>query len=234
MDKHAARHDYWQENIAGWAGFYDRESEERLVGFAPWVWAYRRFLLPIERRYMRRRYELVCRFIDNEVPEGATVADIGCGSGVFTGRIAEKAGGVYALDFAQAALDLTAKTIPDTLRDRVSYALIDVTQEPIPRADVAIMIGVLPYIDGVSALRENVLSRTDRLLVSFLDESNALNRLRKKITLLDVRTYAYHSRDAVERAFDESGFDLTNLQQLATGWLATGVRRPNADSENRS
>ena len=61
-----------------------------------------------------------------EIPQGATVADIGSGTGYFTWRLAEKvgrAGKVYAVDVQQSMLDLTREAVRRHNLDNVEYVL---------------------------------------------------------------------------------------------------------------
>jgi len=64
-----------------------------------------------ERPVEERTDELIAAL---EIPEGATVADIGAGTGYFTWRLARQvgsAGTVVAVDLQQAMLDRTAETV---------------------------------------------------------------------------------------------------------------------------
>jgi precorrin-6B methylase 2/cytochrome c553 len=61
-----------------------------------------------------------------EIPEGATIADIGAGTGYFTWRLARRAGPtgrVIAVDITQRMLDLAAETVKQHGLDNVDFVL---------------------------------------------------------------------------------------------------------------
>jgi precorrin-6B methylase 2 len=210
---------YWEDNIEGFAGFYDLGSEEAIDAPAGLRWLYRRFLLPIEKRYMRLRYEMVCRFIDAHVHAGMEVADIGCGSGIFTARMALRGARVHALDYTQSALDLVRGSLmrSDIDPDQVTLHHLDVTREAIPPVQAAIAIGVLTYVERAEDLLQHVLPYTDRLLVNFIDRDHLLNRVRRRLPALDVRHLAYHTREDLESDIRRHGFCVDSAEPLATG-----------------
>jgi predicted methyltransferase len=61
-----------------------------------------------------------------EIPLGASVADVGSGTGYFTWRLAEKVGPkgkVFAVDVQQTMLDLTAETVKKHQLANVEFVL---------------------------------------------------------------------------------------------------------------
>jgi SAM-dependent methyltransferase len=220
------RQAYWEENIGGFAGFYDRKSEERILAPPGLAWLYRRFLFPIEKRYMKVRYDLVSSYLTRHVKQGTVAADIGCGDGIFTKKMldlgAEK---VYALDFTESALELTRKRLGSTEDERVTFIHSDISKTPIPKVEVAIAIGVLVYVSDVEAFFANVLPHTERLLVNFVSADNPLNRLRRRLTVLDVRRLTYQRMHEIESILDRHGFVVTHFDPLATGFMLQTERR---------
>lgn len=70
-----------------------------------------------------------------EIPEGATVADIGAGTGYFTWRLAHQVGPtgkVIAVDIQQQMLDLTAATVTQRSLTNVEYVLAGDTDPGLP------------------------------------------------------------------------------------------------------
>ena len=70
-----------------------------------------------------------------EIPEGASVADIGAGTGYFTWRLAQHAGPmgkVIAVDIQQAMLDLAADTVKQHGLANVDYVLGKATDPRLP------------------------------------------------------------------------------------------------------
>ena len=217
---------YWERNIRGFAGFYDKGSEEALGGPAPIRYLYRTIILPIEKHFMKKRYQMVRSFIDRNVVEGTTAADVGCGSGVFAIIMAEAGGSVVAYDFAESALDLTRENIPTELKSRVAVAQLDISRDPIPETvEVAIAIGVLPYIADVDLFVRNMTTASNRVLFNFLDSSNLINRIRRHFSALDPRSYYYHDPVRVAEILRRNGLEVLSSEQLATGKMIEAVRR---------
>lgn len=226
MNKEAVRKDYWEKNIGGFAGFYDRKSEERILAPPLLASLYRRFLFPIEKRYMKVRYDLVSRYLEEHVRAGTVAADIGCGDGIFTKKMLELgAEKVYALDFTESALELTRKRLGGQETERVEFVHSDISKTPISKVDLAIAIGVLVYVEEVEAFFANVLPHTDRLLVNFVNAGNPLNRLRRRLKVLDVRRLTYQRLPDLERILDRHGFVVTQVDPLATGFMLRTERR---------
>ena len=215
--------DYWERNIKGFSGFYDTGSEETLRGSRIFRLIYKLFLLPIEKMYMRKRYAMVRRFIDENI-KGGTAADIGCGSGIFSILMAERQANVFAFDFADSALELTKENIADRLAERISIAKLDIASQAIPRVDSAIAIGVLPYIADGDVFIDHIAPNCDLFLFNFLDADNPLNRLRESISQLDARGYCYHKLDAITGRLGYHGFHIEKKEPLATGWMITARR----------
>ena len=227
MTEENVRRDYWEENIGGFAGFYDRKSEERILAPAGLAWLYKRLLFPIEKRYMKVRYDLVSRYLERHVHEGTVAADVGCGDGIFTRMMVERgAGKVYALDFTESALELTRQRLGPRETERVTFIHSDISKAPIPQVEVAIAIGVLVYVNDVEAFFANVLPNTQRLLVNFVSADNLLNRIRRRLTVLDVRRLTYQRMPEIESVLDRYGFVVTQVDPLATGFVVQTERRP--------
>jgi putative heme-binding domain-containing protein len=74
-----------------------------------------------------------------EIPAGATVAEIGSGTGYFTWRLAEKAGPrgkVFAIDVQQKMLDLTAETVKKHQLSNVQLVLGGENDPHLPAASL--------------------------------------------------------------------------------------------------
>jgi cyclopropane fatty-acyl-phospholipid synthase-like methyltransferase len=215
---------YWEQNIEGFSGFYDTGSEEKLSGPPLIRGLYRAFVFPIEKRFMRVRYDMVRTFIDLEVRSGTRVADIGCGSGVFSIAMAQKGADVLALDFAQSALRLTERNIPEGLRPQVVIRHHDIALAAIPNVDLALAIGVLPYLEDAGAFLENIAPRCNVLMFNFLNFRNPINRVRNVFRIIDPRGYFYHDKLEIERALRKCGFARCEFKRLATGYMTYAHR----------
>lgn len=210
---------YWEKNIEGFSGFYDTLSEESIAAPGWFASFYKKILFPVEKKYMRDRYNFVCDYIDRNVKPGMKVADIGCGSGVYTKRMIGKGAFVYAMDYAQSAVNLTKKNLDPKEAHSAEVMLFDIIQQPIPKVDLAISIGVLTYIDEMNEFFNHTLPNTEKFLFNYLSADNLLNRLRTRLHLLDVRNYSYHSYQDIEKKLKETKFIINKKQKLATGFI---------------
>jgi precorrin-6B methylase 2 len=212
--------DYWEQNIGGFAKFYDRQSEEMILGPGVVSLPYKWFLFPIERRFMQRRFAMVSEFIDQHVRAGMTVADVGCGSGIFLERIVQKGARVYAVDYTQSAMKLVEEQrlrLGERGQTAIEPVLHDVTKSPIPVCDVALSIGVLTYIDEVAEYFANILPSTKRLLFNFIDSTHFLNRVRRLVPVLNVRRLSYHNLVDIEPHIRKWNHRIVSVRALATG-----------------
>jgi putative heme-binding domain-containing protein len=83
-----------------------------------------------------------------EIPRGATVAEIGSGTGYFTWRLAEKvgpAGKVFAVDVQQKMLDLTAETLRKHQLANVDLVLGAENDPHLPSASLDLVLLAYSY-----------------------------------------------------------------------------------------
>ena len=66
--------------------------------------------MPIESRLMEKRFKLTMDFVENFSKPGITIADVGCGTGIFTVEML-KEGEVKALDLSTVSLKATQKNV---------------------------------------------------------------------------------------------------------------------------
>lgn len=210
---------YWETNIRGFAGFYDRESEENINASSLVSFFYRKAIFPIEKKYMAERYNMVLRFIDDFIKPGMLVADIGCGSGIYTKILVNRGAKVIALDFAQNALEMTEQALTRDECMSVTMLQRDITIENIPDVDVALAIGVVPYIKEPCQFFSHVLPHTGRLLFNFLDANHLLNAVRRRVPFLDVRGYHYHRLADINETLNYNSFSIRRCIRLATGMM---------------
>ena len=217
--------DYWEKNIEGFSGFYDTKSEEDLRGSNFIVKLYKKLVFPIEKKYMRDRHNFVCNYIDENVKPGMKVADIGCGSGIYTKRMINKGAYIYAIDYAESAVNLTKKNLTNDEINSVEIAHFDITQKNIPNVDIAISIGVLPYINEEGKYFDNILPYTNSFLFNYLKKNSIINVIRRSLPLLDVRNYSYHSPSEVNEKLENGGFRIRQQTKLATGLIVYSKRK---------
>ncbi len=219
MNNNETNKKYWEANIEGFSGFYDTKSEENIIGSKGITFLYKKILFPIEKRFMFKRHTLVLSYIDKYVKKGMKVADIGCGSGIYTRKMIDKGAFVYAFDYAESAINLTKKNNNFPSSELASVEILDISTTKIPDIDLAISIGVLPYIENLEKYLNNILPHTERLLFNYLNRNNFLNRIRKIVTFLDVRKYSYHSYDEILQVLKKQNYSIEEKTKLATGFL---------------
>lgn len=212
--------DYWEKNIAGFSGFYDKGSEEKIIAPRFLSFLYKSILFSIEKRYMRKRYDMVSDYIDRNVYSGMVVADIGCGSGVFVENMIVKGAKVYALDYAESALELAKKRLAVIENSKkIKFIRLDITKDCIPKVDLAIAIGVLTYINEKEKFFDNILPYTNKFLFNYLDLNHPINIFRKIFPVFDVRKLSYHSSDKIRKDLEGRGFKINRIHKLATGFV---------------
>ena len=83
-----------------------------------------------------------------QIPSGATVADLGSGTGYFTWRLAQLVGPqgkVYAVDVQQSMLDLTKATVAEHKLDNVEYVLATENSPRLPERSVDMVFIAYAY-----------------------------------------------------------------------------------------
>ncbi len=115
----------------------------------------------------RKKY--VCKFL---APTMGRILDIGCGPGVFTEELLDKAGEVYGIDISEAMVETAKRRIEGQgIENRVHFSKGDIEALDLQDGffDAVICIGVLEYLrDDNLALKElfRVLKKGGELVVS--------------------------------------------------------------------
>lgn len=211
--------EYWEKNIKAFSMFYNNLSEENFEKGKLTTRLYKKYLLPIEKKYMKVRHEMVCSFIARNSSSEKDCADIGCGNGIYTVLLAEKNRNVFSYDYTLAAVNLTIDNLKNGNLTNATIEQNDITKDPIKKNHFSISIGVLPYIADSQAYFKNILPYTDKLLFNFLDAEHPLNRLRQVLEFLDMRDYSYHTNSQLEADIKHYGFEIISKSKLATGWM---------------
>ncbi|HPN32012.1 MAG TPA: class I SAM-dependent methyltransferase [bacterium] len=215
---------YWEANIKAFSEFYDNNSEETLLGPKIIRAFYKKFLFPIEKKYMLIRYNIVSGYIDNYVKTNMKVADVGCGCGVYVPQLLSKKVFVYAYDYADASIELVKKKILPHQLNNIEVKNVDISTNSISEVDVVIGIGVLTYIPDYNIFFKNILPYTKRILFNFLDNTHIINILRKKIRLLDIRKYSYHNFDDIKFALTQFDYKIDSINKFATNIMISAVK----------
>jgi len=210
---------YWNENISKWGDLYLDASHGHEVFDRP-AWfssLYQKSIGRIERRLMRSRYERTCNFLRSYVMPGDTVSDIGCGTGIFLQEALRcEAGHVHAIDFSESALQVARAHINSA---KVSYHLMDVQTGRIPDSDVAIAMGLTPYITDLPAFLRNAIRSAKVLQCLYVDPKHPANRVRSAIPMVNVRNLQMYSPETVDSIYADVGGQLIDRRKFATGFI---------------
>lgn len=216
--------EYWDKNIDNWGKFYLEASDSEEDFNSPtWLTRfYRRFVVPIEARLMGERYRLTIDFINQYVKPGMLVADIGCGTGVFTIEMLKRGAKVVAIDISASSLEATRRNIEREAPqhfDAVTFLQMNVAESQIPTVDLAIAMGVTPYVTQIEAFYRNILTNTKTFYCLNLDPKHWANRIRRIIPLLNVRNVHCFERRRIDDIIAASQCTLIERRNFASGYL---------------
>jgi len=213
---------YWNENIEKWAELYlDISHGHETYDAAPWFSKlYASTLGRVERNLMKQRYARTISFLDKHLKPGVTVSDIGCGTGIFVVEALRRGARVNAIDFAPRALEITRINVARYFTSAaVDYYQLDVQQQRLPRSDVAIAMGVTPYLADLAAFLGNALPTTRLFYCLYVDGKHWANRLRTGLPFLNVRRLRFYSRGQIDNIYRRHGYRLLERTKFATGFI---------------
>jgi SAM-dependent methyltransferase len=215
---------YWDKNIRNWSNLYLKISHTGETFACPKFLEalYHLTLTPIEARLMRQRYRKTMEFIESQAREGVVFGDLGCGSGIFAVEILRRGASVVCVDYSASSLTMARESIerhcPEHL-SRASFAQLDLVETPIPRCDVAMALGVAPYVADIESFFGNILPHTRQFYCLMIDPGHIYNRVRQRIPVLNVRKLHFHARERIDRIYLKHGWDLRRREDFASGYL---------------
>jgi SAM-dependent methyltransferase len=215
---------YWERNINNWSKLYLKISHGHEELECPsWLKAiYHSLITPIESSLMKKRYAKTLSFINNHVKKGDTVADLGCGTGIFVVELLNRGAKVLAIDYTEAALKLTKELVLLKCPDKqsfVTYLKLDLRKERIPQCDAAFAMGVAPYISEIEPFISNVMSGATMFYLQLVDPRNIFNRIRRALPCLNVRKLNFHEKNNLDNYYSQKGLNLKKRENFATGYL---------------
>ena len=216
------RKKYWDKNIEKFGKFYVTISAEDFDSNRLIKLIYQKTILPIESSLMKRRYGITINFIKQHVKKGMKVADIGCGTGIFSVEMLKRGANVVAIDYAESAINLTEKLVFELaphLRHNINYVLMDVTESKIPVVDIALVMGVTPHIEDLSAFLGNILPAARKCYCLMLDPDHWANVIRRFVPILNVRRVHFFKKEYANNLYRTFGYKLISRQSFATGYL---------------
>ena len=116
-------------------------------------------------RYQRRKYETLVGLLPDRPYRAAL--DLGCGVGLMTRMLADRAGTVLGLDVAQAAVDTAAAGSAGLAQVQFRQAdILDLPDDLDGQFDLVVLADTLYYLSPMQdALLKRLALRTQRLLV---------------------------------------------------------------------
>jgi len=164
------------------------------------------------------------RFIDQNVGPSCIFADVGCGTGIFTVAALKRGAQVLAIDFSESALRITEENVKRHATGNVTYVQLDAQTGPIPRCDIALSMGVTPYVTDLESFLRNILASTRQLFFcQYTDPERLSNRVRTILPILNVRNLVFHSRAKVDGIYSKFGWVVKERRNFATGFIDTIV-----------
>lgn len=216
--------EYWDKNIDNWGKFYleSSHSEEEFNSPGWLIKLYRRFIVPVEARLMGERYRLTIDFINRYVKPGMLVADIGCGTGIFTVEMLKRGAKVVAIDISTSSLEATRRNVeknaPEHV-DAVTFMQLNVSESQIPAVDVAVAMGVTPYVAEIEPFYRNILASTKIFYCLILDPKHWANRVRRVFSFLNVRNVHWFECRQIDSIITSNQCTLIERRNFASGYL---------------
>jgi 2-polyprenyl-3-methyl-5-hydroxy-6-metoxy-1,4-benzoquinol methylase len=142
--------------------------------------------------------------------DGKSVLDLGCGSGQVSLLAAAMGARVHGIDIAPAMLALAREAAARSgLSDRTRFTEGDVSRDPLPEADVVLLIGVVEYYrDFGDLVRRSAAAARHALVIAHANRVLYRMALRHALARLGRLNLYYHPMHAVAAAAHGSGLTL--------------------------
>lgn len=214
---------YWEDNIEKWARFYQHSetSTESFQSKFVVKFFYSLFILPIERRLMGKRHEIVKEIINRNFNRGNVVLDAGSGTGIYSVYLAYLEMTVIAIDFSEKAIEIARESVTQhhpNIGHRIKFVQGDVTKLMLPPSDGVLMIGVSPYIVSLDFLVK-VTANTNSVIFHYLSSANLANKIRGRIKWLNVRKVHTFNPREVQNIFINNNFYSSERVPIGTGFV---------------
>lgn len=171
------------------------------------------------RKPIFERYNITFEVLNNL--QNKTVLDVGCGSGVYSAKLAMNGANVKGIDFSAPMLELAQKRATQhKVTDKCKFELNDfMKMDSSQQYDYSIAMGVFDYLpDPVPFLKKLKAVTRSKILISFPGHSLIREPLRKMRYLLTskgrVHFYAYKD---IQALVDQVGFKHAEIRPMQTG-----------------
>jgi len=183
----------------------DYHSAFEGTGRSPFHASINRFF---RRKTFQRRTEIVQDLLARHGIRGKQVLDLGSGSGEVSLVAARLGATVTGLDIVPDMVAIAGREAERAgLASQTSFRVHDVVTQPVPDADVTMMIGVIEYYSDLASILGKVAAAT-RELVIICDTRGPWWRRTLRYGLARLKHFYlhYHSPDAVTRIMGDNGF----------------------------
>jgi len=157
-----------------------------------------------------RRMELLEGLLRREALEGASVLDLGCGSGQVSLLAASLGASVRGIDIAPRMLAIARSTAEKAgLGERARFEEGDVSAAVLPQADIVLLVGVIEYYRDFEPLVARAAASASRsLIVAHTRRVWHRVLLRKALFALQRSSVYFHRMEKVVGAAQAAGMRL--------------------------
>jgi 2-polyprenyl-3-methyl-5-hydroxy-6-metoxy-1,4-benzoquinol methylase len=161
---------------------------------------------------------------------GRSVLDLGCGSGQVSLLAAAMGARVKGIDIAPGLLALAREAAARAgLADRAAFEEGDVSRDPLPEADVVLLVGVVEYYRDLDALVGRAAGAARQaLIVAHANRVLYRMALRHALARLGRLNLYYHPMHAVAAAAHRAGLRLTEERREHSFTILVLEREPPA------
>ena len=132
---------------------------------------------------------------------------------------------VIATDFTEAALKLTKEILDESQLSNCEFYLQDIQASPIPKVDIALCIGVMPYLNKFETVTKNIMPNAEKVLFNFLKSNNGFNLIRRNIDFLNVRDNTFFNSNTIKKQTEANNFIIIDEIKLGTGTMYNTQRK---------
>lgn len=169
-----------------------------------------------------------------EVPSGARVLDIGCGTGIIAAPLLQAGMHVTGIDFSEGMLEIARRECPKGRFLQMDLANIAEMDEVF---DVVCAVAVLlhrPRAELVSTLRSFAEKLTEKGWLYVVVKEKRPDRPEEGIVVDDrlgskiERFFSFYTREEIEEAFKQAGFDVLFSDVVPSGrsrWIEVVGRK---------
>lgn len=184
------------------------------------------------RADLRTRGSWYAKRIDAEIPFGASVIDVGCGTGQLACFLALKDRRVLGVDYSQHSLDL-ARTLKERLALRnVEFRRVNILDWDLPPAhfDYVFCNGVLHHTSDPYRGFQNLVTITKPGGMLVVGLYNRYGRLMLLIRRRIVRLLSVFDSRAKDRAIEKQLVQLDDDEEKRRTWFADQYEHPHESS----